>query len=128
MSSHLTARSRLLPTALLVLLVPIVAAVAVLVTRIVEGPSDSGAAPAAAHAIVIQNFAFTPARLTVPRGTRLTVTNRDGSTHTLSAKDGTFDIGELGGGKSARLTLTEPGTFAYYCKIHNYMTGTLVVK
>ena len=56
------------------------------------------------------------------------MSNLDGATHTLTARDGSFDTGELGGGKTAFITLNTTGTFPYYCKIHNYMTGTVVVR
>ncbi len=115
------------PTLLVVLAVPIVALIAVLVTRAIEGPSTA-TAKAGPHAIVIKNFAFTPATLTVAKGTTLKVTNADGTTHTFSAKNGAFSTGELAGGKSATVKLNTSGTFSFYCKIHNYMTGTLVVK
>jgi plastocyanin len=116
------------PTWLVVLAVPVLALIAVVATRAVKGPSDAGAASSGAHAIVIKNFAFHPSTLTVSKGTSVTVTNGDGTTHTLSAKDGSFNTGDLGGGKRATIVLNKSGTFTYFCKIHNYMTGTVVVK
>ena len=49
----------------------VVALIAVVVTRWVEGPSVTSAVPSGAHAIVIKNFSFTPTRLTVAGGTAL---------------------------------------------------------
>ena len=118
-----------LPTAVAALAVPLIAILAMLGTRWVKGPSPSATAPdAKSNQIVIQNFAFSPARLTVANGTRITVTNGDSATHTLTAKDGSFDTKRLKGGQSATITPTTAGTFPYYCQIHNYMTGTLVVR
>lgn len=77
---------------------------------------------------MIKNFAFDPSTLTVAKGTTIEVTNDDGATHTLSARDGSFDTGDLSGGASTTLTLSKAGTFEYRCKIHDYMTGKLVVK
>jgi plastocyanin len=116
------------PTWLVALAVPIVALLAIVVTRAVEGPSSSAAANAKADTVIIKNFAFVPPKLTVATGTALKVTNTDGTTHTFSAKNGSFDTGDLDGGKSATVELSQAGTFGFYCKIHNYMTGTLVVK
>jgi plastocyanin len=118
------------PTVLLVLAVPVVALIAVLATRAIQGPSDTTAATAkaGAHAIVIKDFKFGPPTLTVAKGTTLKVANADGTTHTLSAKNASFTTGDLASGKSATIKLNRAGTFSYYCKIHNYMTGTLVVK
>jgi plastocyanin len=114
---------------LLALAVPAVALLAIVATRVIEGPSASvSASSASANTIVIKNFAFVPSRLTVAKGTTLRITNEDGTTHTLTAKDGAFDTGDLGGGKSATVKVDRAGTVSYYCKIHNYMTGTLVVR
>jgi plastocyanin len=116
------------PAALVVLIVPIVALIAVVVTRAVEGPSDATVANAGAHSIVIKNFSFHPQTLSVAKGTTVKVTNSDGTTHTFSARNGSFNTGDLSGGAQGRIRLNDAGTFAFYCKIHNYMTGTLVVK
>ena len=53
------------------------------------------------------------------------MTNDDGAAHTLTADDGKFDTGRLDGGKQATITIDEPGTYAYHCDIHNYMTGVI---
>lgn len=105
-----------------------VALIAVLVTRWVEGPSVTGATKSGANVIVIKNFSFQPARLTVASGTTVTVTNADRVAHTLSSRDGSFDAGEIGAGKTATIVLKQSGTFKYSCQIHPSMTGTLVVK
>ena len=120
-------RSRRPPTIVVALVVPLVALIAILVTRAVEGPSSASAA-AGANTVVIRNFSFQPARLTVAPGTHITITNRDGTAHTMSARNGAFDTGPLDGGKSATITVNKAGTYAYRCRIHSNMHGTLVVK
>jgi plastocyanin len=115
-------------TVLLALLVPAIAFSAVLVTRVVKGSSSESVATTRPHTIVIKDFAFHPARVTVVKGTRLTVTNADGVTHTLTARDGSFSSEQLASGKSTTIALNAAGTFSYYCKIHPYMTGTVVVR
>jgi plastocyanin len=120
--------TRRLPTLVLALAVPVIAVVAVIGTRVIEGPSSSGAtAQPGANAVVIKNFAFAPSKLSVADGATLKVTNDDGTTHTFTARDGDFDTGDLGGGKTATVTLKKSGTFDFFCQIHNFMTGTLVV-
>ncbi len=117
------------PTFVLALAVPVIALVAIAGTRVIEGPSSSGATvQAGANAVVIKDFAFVPPKLTVPVGTTLKVSNADSATHTLTARDGDFNTGDLGGGQKATIVLKKAGTFEYYCKFHDYMTGTLVVK
>ena len=105
-----------------------VALIAVVVTRWVEGPSVTGATKSGANVIVIKNFSFQPARLTVASGTTVTVTNADRVAHTFSSRDGSFDLGEIGAGSIATIVLKQSGTFKYSCQIHPSMTGTLVVK
>jgi plastocyanin len=121
---------RRLPTWLLVVIVPVVALVAVLITGF--GPGQSGGATAgagtAANTVAIKNFAFSPNPITVKTGTTLTVVNNDSITHTLTANAGAFDTGDLGGGRRAQLTLDRPGTYAYHCQIHTFMKGTIRVS
>jgi plastocyanin len=122
------ARPRGLPTVLVVFAVPVVALLAVVATRVVAGPSEASAASPGANAVVIKNFAFAPDTATVAKGAAITVTNEDGATHTFSAKDGSFDTGSLSGGTSKVVKVDRAGTFDFYCKIHTYMTGTLVAR
>jgi plastocyanin len=119
--------SRRPPAILVILAVPVLALAAVLVTRAVEGPSPTIAA-AASNSVFIQNFSFHPAKLTVAPGTRLTITNRDNTEHTMSASNGAFDTGPIEGGKSVTVTVKKAGTYPYICKIHTTMKGTVVVR
>src|SRR3954468_11318601 len=112
---------------LVALVVPLVALIALAVTRAVEGPSSASAA-SSGPSIVILDFAFSPRTRSVAAGTRLEVTNRDGTQHTLTAQDGSFDTGVLAGGAHTFITLRTPGTFRYHCNIHQNMTGELVVR
>ena len=93
------------------------------------GSSGSGSGSGGSDAITIQNFAFSPARLTVAPGATVTVTNKDQVTHTLTATKGGFDTGDIAAGQSKTFTAPKtPGRYPYICSIHQYMTGTLVVS
>jgi plastocyanin len=46
--------------------------------------------------------------------------------HTVTARDGSFDA-TVGAGASATITFAHAGTFAYYCKFHPAMTGSVTV-
>jgi plastocyanin len=82
-----------------------------------------------ADAITIQNFAFSPADLTVAPGATVTVTNKDQVTHTLTATKGGFGTGDIAAGQSKTFTApNSPGTYPYICSIHQNMSGTLVVS
>lgn len=121
-----------LPTILLALVVPLVALVTVVVTLNVtsdaasSGASEHGAKTA--NSITIANFQFSPDPLVVAAGTKVKVTNHDGTAHTVTAADKSFDTGDIDGGASATITLAKAGTYKYFCNIHNYMTGTIEVK
>lgn len=82
----------------------------------------------AAPKVSIKGFAFSPAKLTAKVGQTITVTNADGATHTLTADNGSFDTGNLNGGKSGRIKATKKGTFAFHCNLHGSMKGTLTVS
>jgi len=97
------------------------------------GPAASPAASAttasAATAITIRDFGF-GAPLVVTAGAALTVTNMDSAEHTVSADDGSaFDVEVKGSGGTATFTApSKPGTYAYHCRYHPNMHGTLTVR
>ena len=85
------------------------------------------AAPVAGDAVMIENFAFAPASLTVPVGSTVTWTNGDEEPHTVAANDGSFHSPGLGAQGTYSFTFRTPGTFDYICSIHPFMHGTVVV-
>ena len=121
-----------IPTILLVVLVPLVALLAAVVTLHVTSAGTGMAAGARTtgrpDAITIANFRFSPDPLVVKAGTPIAVTNADGTAHTVTAKDGSFDTGDLAGGAHGTITIGRAGTYDYYCNIHNYMTGRIEVR
>ena len=84
-------------------------------------------ARAQSTAIVIQNFAFQPATMTVAVGTTVTWTNMDAVAHTTTSDTGVWNSGTLSAGMSFHYTFNTPGTFPYHCMIHPNMHGTIVV-
>jgi plastocyanin len=85
-------------------------------------------APVAANTVAIQNFAFSPATVTVKAGSTITWTNQDQDQHTVTAmNDGPFHSAPLNTGESFHYTFTTPGRFEYLCTIHPFMTATVVV-
>jgi plastocyanin len=89
-----------------------------------------GASPttAADVQVVIQDFAFSPATITVPVGTTIVWTNNDNNAHTASSDTaGIFDTGVLQQGQSAEATFDTPGTYTYQCELHDGMLATIIV-
>ena len=126
-------RLRRVPTILLGLLVPVVALVTVLVTLNATSDGTGAAATATGNgaggtAITIKNFRYSPDPIVVKAGDTIAVTNDDGTAHTLTADDGRFDTGNLAGGAEKTITVAAPGTYAYHCDIHNYMTGKIEAR
>ena len=85
------------------------------------------AAPSTAGTVSIKGFAFAPKSITVAKGTTVTWTNLDGSTHSVVATDTSFVSNDLAKGATFQHTFDAAGTFPYICGIHNYMTGTITV-
>jgi plastocyanin len=98
-----------------------------------SGPvaTASASASTAADTIIIKNFMFDPASLTVAPGTVVTVRNEDSVTHTVTDKaDPTlFGTGGIAAGQVKTFKAPgQAGSYPYLCTIHQFMTGTLVVR
>jgi plastocyanin len=79
--------------------------------------------------ITISNFMFHAMRVTVRPGATVSVTNKDSATHTLTATGGQFNTGDITHNQTKMFKAPmKPGTYSYICNIHQYMTGTIVVK
>ena len=118
-----------IPMWVFIVIVPVIAAVAVALTGFGDGASSSAGSAVAAkpNTITIKDFAFAPQPLTVRAGTTITVTNDDGTAHTVTATKGAFDTGDIDGGATAQITVDRPGSYSYFCDIHQYMKGTIHV-
>lgn len=89
----------------------------------------AGPAPSAATATVhIKNFAFDPATLTVAAGTTVRFVNDDSEAHTVTARDGSFNSDGLDTNDSWSFRFSKAGDYAYFCQLHPYMKGTVIVK
>jgi plastocyanin len=85
-------------------------------------------APPAGATVHITNFAFDPATLTVAAGTTVRFVNDDPEAHTVTARDGSFNSDGLDTNDSWSFRFTKHGDYAYFCQLHPYMKGTVVVK
>jgi plastocyanin len=91
----------------------------------------SAAGSGTAGMIVIKNFMFSPANLSVAPGTVVTIRNEDSVAHTLTDKADPklFGTGSIGPGQVKTFKAPgKAGSYPYICMIHQYMTGTLVVR
>ena len=78
--------------------------------------------------IKIDNFVFSPERLTVKAGTTVTWINHDDIPHTVAAKDRAFKSKVMDTDESFAFTFATPGEYTYFCSLHPHMVGTIVVE
>ena len=81
---------------------------------------------------------YDPDELTVAAGSEVTVVNQDTLPHSVTSGTGPtdpnsaqlFDTSLINGGESATLSLAQvsAGQHNYYCMVHPYMTGSIVVQ
>jgi plastocyanin len=76
--------------------------------------------------IDIAGFAFCPVARTVAAGAEIVWVNDDLSPHTVTFDDA-VDSGTLAPGQSWSTRFDRPGVYAYYCRFHPGMAGTVVV-
>lgn len=81
---------------------------------------------AAEHVVVIEKMKFGPAPAQLHVGDTIVWKNADIFRHTATADDKSFDV-DLPPRSEARMTLEAAGSFAFLCRFHPGMKGTLVV-
>jgi plastocyanin len=103
----------------------------------VAGSPSASSTPAAAakpsgagqQGVSIRNFKFLPGTITVKAGSRIAISNRDSTAHTVTSDDGSsFDTGDVNPGSSTTITVNGTGRIPYHCSIHPFMHGTIVVQ
>ena len=107
----------------------LLAAAVGVVGSVVDAPSAQAASTK--PTVTIKTFRFRPASLEVPAGTKVVWKNTDAIEHTVTSEDGApaeLDGVLSGAGKKYAVTLTEPGTYEYFCSRHNSMRGTVIVE
>ena len=84
--------------------------------------------------VTLQNFAFNPASMTVPKGTTVTWVNQDTAEHTIVndaqgpvARGALFTSNPLPKGASYTYTFDTTGTYPYHCSLHPSMKATVIV-
>ena len=92
----------------------------------------AGSALGADVGVTIKTFQFKPKEISAHAGDRIVVANQDGIQHSLTADEGgagpLFDTDFIGKGEEGSFDAPPPGTYAFHCKRHNSMTGTLKVE
>ena len=86
----------------------------------------------------VETGCYTPSVLTIKSGTVVTMTNTDGTgIHTFTSgtvdefepnPDGMFNSQVLMSGDAYERKFSQKGTFDYYCMLHTWMTGKIIVE
>jgi plastocyanin len=87
-------------------------------------------APQNSRAIVdvgIYDFYFSPTPVTITVGDTVRWTNHGSVTHTSTSDTGVWDSGNIVPGSTYSFTFNTGGTYAYHCKIHSSMHGSVIV-
>jgi plastocyanin len=92
----------------------------------VPAPANA-AAPVAADAVHIKNFAFSPATITVKAGSTVVWTNDDSVQHEITFDTGGIASSALNQNDTFSHTFPTAGTSHYICSIHPFMHGTVIV-
>jgi plastocyanin len=104
-----------------------------LVAAVVLALSAGSAAAQPPQGVTVQIFQFKPTPIEVPVGSRVTFTNQDDITHTVTSgtpesRDGKFNHPLAGKGATAAVELTQRGVYPYFCERHRSMRGEITVK
>jgi plastocyanin len=94
------------------------------------GAAGGAVVDAAAKTVTIKidNFAFAPPDLTIAAGTTVTWKNDDGEVHKVQDDHKRFSSAALDTDDSFSHAFATPGIYHYFCSIHPYMVGKIVVK
>jgi plastocyanin len=94
--------------------------------------ANSASAPPKVVTVVIDEFKFEPAAVTVHAGDTVEWKNDDFVPHTATAdseaQKPAFDSGTIDTGAAWRYVARKKGTYNYSCTFHPNMTGKLIVQ
>jgi plastocyanin len=95
-------------------------------------PATSGSAPSKTVMVTIKNYTFDPATVTVHAGDTVEWKNDDSVDHTatdeVDPQKRAFDSGNIKQGKTWTYVAGKKGTYNYFCSIHPFMKGKLIVE
>ena len=92
--------------------------------------TETAQTEAVPNQIVIENFAYNPATITIKKGTTLTWVNKDEAKHDITPTSGASDFMRselLSQGESHSATFDVVGEYEYKCSPHPYMKGKIIV-
>ncbi|MBV8151100.1 MAG: cupredoxin domain-containing protein [Candidatus Eremiobacteraeota bacterium] len=103
----------------------------VLLAQATPTPTAMPSASAAAKPVVtvhLKNFRYVPDTVKITAGQTVEWVNDDGDAHTVTSTTKLFASGGLDTRERWSHTFASPGTFAYFCELHPFMKGAVVVS
>ncbi len=94
-----------------------------------KSTADSSSA-VATQSVMIKNYMFGPMAIKVKVGQKVTWTNTDAVSHTITADTASSDAPssmDIAKGETYSFTFNKAGTYTYHCFPHPYMHGTVIV-
>ena len=95
------------------------------------GPAMAANEPRTELYLRIRGFQYFPNNVDVTPGAQVSVRNFDWrryhAPHTVSSYDGLFETGLIRGGTKEFNAPMEPGHYRYFCAIHPFMSGSIIV-
>lgn len=80
------------------------------------------------HEVVIRNFVYQPAALTLAVGDTVVWINEDVVPHTATASDGEWDSGSIASNASGQVVISGEGEQSYLCTFHPNMRAELAAQ
>ena len=79
------------------------------------------------------NSCYLPSIITIKQGQQVTWSNEDVAFHTVTSglydePSDLFDSGHLDPEQKFSVSFDEPGTFVYFCTLHPWMAGKVIVE
>jgi plastocyanin len=76
----------------------------------------------------LERWGYAPRTAQVGQGSWVTWSNAGQDAHSVTAVDGSFDSFELQPSEGFSWYFDQPGTFEYFCTLHDWMIATVVVE
>ena len=86
------------------------------------------AQPSPTVVVHMKNFTFVPATVHVKPGDAVEWINDDTDAHSVDSSQRLFASGGLDTHETWTHVFKSSGSFAYFCDLHPYMKGTVIVK
>ena len=80
------------------------------------------------NVVVIRDYTFVPASISVRKGETVYWTNQDKVAHNVSATNSSFTTGEIFEGGKGSFTFQNPGVYTYYSTTYPNVRGTVIVE